>query len=89
MKSVLHRIAALTAAATTLSVSAFSALPAIASSPFGQQDVDQNKFVAVASPIGGGSSHQQPTGWPASGVRLFRRLRHGRGHDAALGRRDR
>ncbi|MGB3519823.1 MAG: DUF3747 domain-containing protein [Elainellaceae cyanobacterium] len=58
MKSFLHRIAALTAAATTLSVSAFSAIPAIASSPFGQQDVDQNKFVAVASPIGGGSSHQ-------------------------------
>jgi hypothetical protein len=31
---------------------------AIAASPFGQQEVNQSNFVAVASPIGGGSAHQ-------------------------------
>jgi N-acetylmuramoyl-L-alanine amidase len=57
MKSLIRRATALTAAATTLS--ALAVTPgAIAASPFGQREVNQNNFVAVASPIGGGAAHQ-------------------------------
>jgi hypothetical protein len=58
MNSVTHRFAALTVA-TTAVVSTFATLlPAQAASQFGQQEVDQDRFVAIASPVGGGTSHQ-------------------------------
>lgn len=59
MKSALRRISTLAVATATVAIGTFaSCLPAIAASPFSQHEVDQNKFVAVASPIAGGSSHQ-------------------------------
>jgi N-acetylmuramoyl-L-alanine amidase len=59
MQSFLRRIAAVTAAATaTVGTLGAMTTGAIANSPFGQQEVDQGKFIAVAAPIGSGNAHQ-------------------------------
>lgn len=59
MKSPLRRFAALAAATTTAAVSSFSAIaPAMAASQFGQKEVDQSDFVAVAAPYQNGNAHQ-------------------------------
>ncbi|HEY9700711.1 MAG TPA: DUF3747 domain-containing protein [Trichocoleus sp.] len=57
MKSTMRRIAAAAAATTTAAVSILSAVPTFAGQ-FGQKEVDQSKFVAVASPFQGGNAHQ-------------------------------
>lgn len=57
MKSTLRRIAAFTAVAATTAASVIPFSPAVAGQ-FSQQEVDQSKFVAVASPYRGGSAHQ-------------------------------
>jgi N-acetylmuramoyl-L-alanine amidase len=57
MKSLLRRISTAAAVAGTAAATLLLSTPAIASI-FGQQEVDQSRFVAIASPIGGGSSHQ-------------------------------
>lgn len=58
MKSFLRRVAVLTAATLSLTAGSLTAGAALANSPFGQQEVDQSRFVAIASPVGGGRSHQ-------------------------------
>lgn len=57
MKSTVRRIAAVAAATTTAAVSILAAVPTFAGQ-FGQKEVDQSKFVAVASPFQGGNAHQ-------------------------------
>lgn len=58
MKSAIRRIAALTALTATAAVSAFTTVAPALASQFGKQEVDQNKFVAIAAPYRGGSAHQ-------------------------------
>ncbi|MBD1849465.1 DUF3747 domain-containing protein [Leptolyngbya sp. FACHB-711] len=57
MKSTFRRLAAVAAVTTTAVASALTAIPSIAGQ-FGQKEVDQSKFVAVAAPLQGGSNHQ-------------------------------
>jgi N-acetylmuramoyl-L-alanine amidase len=57
MKSTLRRVAAF-AAATTTAVSTLTLMLPVKAAQFGQQEVDQGKFVAVAAPVRGGSAHQ-------------------------------
>lgn len=57
MKSAIRRIAALAAATTTVAMGTLSATLSSAAQ-FGQKDVDQSKFVAVAAPFRGGNAHQ-------------------------------
>lgn len=57
MKSVFRRsAAALAAIATAVGVGSLTQSTVAAS--FGQKEVDQSKFIAVASPVDGGSAHQ-------------------------------
>jgi N-acetylmuramoyl-L-alanine amidase len=59
MKSAIRRITAFTAALATTAVGTLTSVaPALAASAFDQREVDQSKFIAVASPIGSGASHQ-------------------------------
>ncbi|MCU0565380.1 MAG: DUF3747 domain-containing protein [Oculatellaceae cyanobacterium Prado106] len=58
MKSTFRRFVAL-AALTTATVSTLAtAAPSLANNPFSQQEVDQSKFIAIASPFRNGTSHQ-------------------------------
>jgi len=57
MKSTFRRLAAAAAVTTTVVAGAFTAIPSSAGQ-FGQKEVDQSKFVAVAAPLQGGASHQ-------------------------------
>lgn len=60
MKSIFRRsIAALATVATAaVGVGAITASSSSVAATFGQKEVDQDKFIAVASPIGSGASHQ-------------------------------
>ncbi len=57
MKSVIRRLALIAATATSAAMSTLSPVPPAAAAQFGQQEVDQNKFIAVAAPAGA-TSHQ-------------------------------
>ncbi|HEY9641971.1 MAG TPA: DUF3747 domain-containing protein, partial [Coleofasciculaceae cyanobacterium] len=58
MKSTLRRMAAIAAVTTTAVVSSVAAIHPALAGQFGQKEVDQSKFVAVASPYRGGAAHQ-------------------------------
>lgn len=58
MKSTLRRIVALAAVTTTAAATTLSAMAPAFAGQFGQKEVDQNHFVAVASPYRGGAAHQ-------------------------------
>ncbi len=58
MKSAIRRIAALAAATTTTAVSVFAAVTPAIAVQFGQQEVNQDQFIAVAAPNRAGTSHQ-------------------------------
>ena len=58
MKPALRRMAAIAAVTTTALASALSAITPALAAQFGEKEVDQNKFVAVASPYRGGAAHQ-------------------------------
>ncbi|MBI4785078.1 MAG: DUF3747 domain-containing protein [Oscillatoriophycideae cyanobacterium NC_groundwater_1537_Pr4_S-0.65um_50_18] len=58
MKPALRRMAAIAAVTTTTLASALSAVTPALAAQFGEKEVDQNKFVAVASPYRGGAAHQ-------------------------------
>ncbi|NJO40333.1 MAG: DUF3747 domain-containing protein [Cyanobacteria bacterium RU_5_0] len=58
MKSAMRRIAAIAAITTTAAVSTLSTVAPSLAAQFGQKEVDQNQFVAIASPFRGGSAHQ-------------------------------
>lgn len=58
MKATLRRLAALAAVATTTVASSITAVTPVSAGQFGQAEVDQSKFVAVASPYRGGSAFQ-------------------------------
>lgn len=57
MKSVIRRLALIAATATSAAMSTLSPVPPAAAAQFGQQEVDQNKFIAIAAPVGA-TSHQ-------------------------------
>jgi N-acetylmuramoyl-L-alanine amidase len=58
MKATLRRFAAFAAVATTTFASSVTAIAPATAGQFSQAEVDQSKFVAVASPYRGGSSFQ-------------------------------
>jgi N-acetylmuramoyl-L-alanine amidase len=58
MKSTLRRMAAIAAVTTTAVASSVAAINPALAGQFGQKEVDQSKFVAVASPYRGGAAHQ-------------------------------
>jgi N-acetylmuramoyl-L-alanine amidase len=60
MKSMFRKLAATLSTTAVIGMGAVSSIaPAIAApSQFGQQDVDQSKFIAVASPYQNGNAHQ-------------------------------
>lgn len=59
MKSAIRSVAALAATATSTVMCAFTMLtPPAMATLFAQQEVDQNRVVAVAAPVGNGSAHQ-------------------------------
>ncbi len=57
MKSAIRRIATLATVATTTAMTALTAAPALSAAQFGQQEVDQSRFAAIAAPVGS-TSHQ-------------------------------
>jgi len=57
MKSVIRRLALIAATATSAAVNTLAPVPPAAAAQFGQQEVDQNKFIAIAAPAGA-TSHQ-------------------------------
>lgn len=57
MKSTFRRFATLAVAASAAISTVATIAPAI-SAQFGQKEVDQSKFVAIASPVRGGTAHQ-------------------------------
>ncbi|WP_088891414.1 DUF3747 domain-containing protein [Leptolyngbya ohadii] len=57
MKSTFRRLAAAAAVTATAVATAFTTIPS-AAVQFGQKEVDQTKFVAIAAPVGSGASHQ-------------------------------
>jgi N-acetylmuramoyl-L-alanine amidase len=56
MKPHMHRFVAL--AALTLTSALAAATPTFSAAQFGQKEVDQSKFIAIASPYQGGRAHQ-------------------------------
>lgn len=58
MKSVIRHIVVATAVATTAAAGILSSSFSAAATEFGQVEVNQNQFIAVASPYRGGSAHQ-------------------------------
>ncbi len=58
MKSFIRRMTALAAATTTAIAGTLVASAPVQASPFGQQEVNQDRFVAVAAPVMNGASHQ-------------------------------
>lgn len=57
MKSVIRRLALIAATATSAAVSTLAPISSAAAAQFGQQEVDQGKFIAIAAPAGA-TSHQ-------------------------------
>jgi N-acetylmuramoyl-L-alanine amidase len=57
-KSSLQKIASSIAILGTVSLSSFSALSPVKAVDFGQQEVDQSKFIAIAAPYRGGQRYQ-------------------------------
>lgn len=58
MKSALRRVLALTAATTTVVAGAMTQVASAVTSQFGQQEVNQSSFIAVAAPYRNGDAHQ-------------------------------
>ena len=58
MKSAIRRIAVVAVATTTATVSILSSAVSTSAAQFGQMEVDQSNFIAIASPYQGGSAHQ-------------------------------
>lgn len=58
MKSFMHRVTTFAALSTTAAMGVLSSLIPATAATFGQQEVNQNQFVAVAAPFRGGSAHQ-------------------------------
>jgi len=58
MRRPTHRLAVVAIAATTTVISILSTIGSTSASQFGQIEVDQTKFIAVASPYRDGSAHQ-------------------------------
>lgn len=58
MKSAIRHIAVVAVATMTATVSILSSAVSTSATQFGQIEVDQNQFIAVASPYQGGNAHQ-------------------------------
>ena len=58
MKSVIHSITTVATVATTTLFGAIAVTSPTLAAEFGQQEVNQGSFIAIASPYRNGSAHQ-------------------------------